>query len=173
MYSRIHTRLFAAVLITALTSTFAHTSDHSLMKPLSYQDWSKQLQTYSPSVVVVDMWAMWCVSCIKRFPEMVKLYQQYKGDNVVFVSMNLDDREDTESLEAANKFLRSMDAQFEHFRMDENLMIAFEKTNLISIPAVLIFDSQGNEKYRLTGDNPNKQFSEHDIELAIKALLAQ
>ena len=161
------------IVITTLTGPLAYASDHSLMKPLSYQQWTKQLQTYPPSIVVVDMWAMWCVSCIERFPEMVKLHQQYKDDNVVFISMNLDDREDTESLVAANKFLQSMNAQFEHYRMDENLMVAFEKTNLISIPAVLIFDDQGNEKYRLTGDNPNKQFSEHDIEQAIKALLAQ
>ena len=95
--------------------------------------------------------------------EMVKMHDQYNKDKVVFVSMNLDDREDLESLAAAEKFLMSMSAQFDHYRMNENLMRTFEKTNLIGIPAILIYDQKGKERYRLTGDNPNKQFTEHDI----------
>ena len=93
--------------------------------------------------------------------------------SVTFISMNLDDRNDIESLNAAEKFIQKMNAEFEHFRMDENLVIAFERINLISIPAVLIFNQEGSEAFRLTGDNPNKQFSENDIEQAIKQLLSQ
>ena len=85
--------------------------------------------------------------------------------------MNLDDREDTKSLKIADKFLQKMNANFDHYRMDENLLYAFEKIDLIGIPAVLIYDSKGNEQYRLTGDNPNKQFTEKDIEEAIINLL--
>ena len=119
------------------------------------------------------MWAMWCASCLERFPEMVKLQNTYKDHNVTFVSMNLDDREDEISLQDAENFLRDMNAQFDHFRMDENLISAFEKINLISIPAVLIYDKHGNERYRLTGDNPNQQFTENDIDAAIASLLEE
>ena len=85
--------------------------------------------------------------------------------------MNLDDRTDSDSLQAAEKFIASMNAQFDHFRMDENLMEAFSKIGLLSIPAVLIYNQDGKEQYRLSGDNPNNQFTEHDIEMAINALL--
>jgi thiol-disulfide isomerase/thioredoxin len=141
------------------------------MVPLNYQQFTDKLLSYIPNIVVVDMWAMWCVSCIERFPEMVKMHERYKNDNVVFVSMNLDDRTDFESLSAAESFLRSMNAHFDHYRMDENLMSAFEKTDLIGIPAVLIYGHDGKERYRLTGDNPNKQFTELDVEQAIITLL--
>ncbi len=66
-----------------------------------------------------------------------------------------------------------MNAQFDHYRMNKNLMTAFKKTNLISVSAVLIYDKNGKECYRLTGDNPNKRFTEHDIKLVTKTLLEQ
>ena len=102
---------------------------------------------------------------------MVRLHDEFKNQNVEFVSMNLDDRKDRKSLNAAEKFLKKMNANFDHYRMDENLLKAFEKIDLIGIPAVLIYDSKGKEQYRLTGDNPNKQFTEKDIEEALKKLL--
>ena len=141
------------------------------MTPVTYDEWETRRIQYQPKIVVVDMWATWCVSCIERFPEMVRLHEQYKDHNVQFVSMNLDDREDTQSIDVAEQFLKKMNAKFDHFRMDENLLVAFEKIDLIGIPAVLIYDENGNEKYRLSGDNPSKQFTDADVEAALLELL--
>ncbi len=171
MFNKLTKLAFASLVFQTLSYSTVIADDTALMQPLDYQQWTNKLQSYTPNIVVVDMWAMWCSSCIERFPEMVKLHNRYKGDNVVFVSMNLDDRDDLESISSADNFLHTMNAQFEHYRMNENLMAAFEKTHLISIPAVLIYGQDGKERYRLTGDNPNKQFTEHDVELAIKTLL--
>ena len=140
--------------------------------PLQYVEWLEQLNTYKPSIVVVDMWATWCASCLEEFPKIVELHKKYKDTGVQFVSMNLDDHNDQPSLKNAEKFLHKMHAEFDNFWMNENLMIAFEKLNLIGIPAVIIYDQNGNERYRLTGDDPNNQFSGKDIEKAIKELLA-
>lgn len=171
MFNRFIRLILPTLLLLAISVSNLNADNASLMKPIDYQQWIHKLESHLPSIVVVDMWAMWCVSCIERFPEMVKMHARYKNDNIVFASMNLDDRDDPESLSAANDFLRSMNAQFDHYRMDENLMVAFEKTNLIGIPAVLIYDREGKERYRLTGDNPNQQFSEDDVEQAIINLL--
>ena len=173
MFNKLTQSITATLVLLTICSTGTHADDTALMEPLNYQQWTDKLQSLKPSIVVVDMWAMWCVSCIERFPEMVKMHARYRNENVVFVSMNLDDRDDSESLGAADKFLRLMNTQFDHYRMDENLMSAFEKTDLIGIPTVLVYGQDGKERYRLTGDNPNKQFTEHDIEQAINTLLSQ
>ena len=170
-------RFFLAVFYVGTTfsissNSFAESAlSQEPMTVISYAEWENKRLQYLPKIVVVDMWAMWCVSCIERFPEMVKLHQKYKDQNIEFVSMNLDDREDKKSLELANQFLEKMNAKFDHYHMDENLLYAFEKIDLIGIPAVLIYDQKGNEQFRLTGDNPNKQFTEKDIEEAIIHLL--
>lgn len=172
-------KFFAVIAMLFLGNTLQITStaiadalpDEGQMILVNYAEWENRRLQYLPKIVVVDMWAMWCSSCIERFPEMVKLHDKYQNFNVEFVSMNLDDREDTMSLENANKFLEKMNANFDHYHMNENLLYSFEKINLVGIPAVLIYDSSGKEQYRLTGDNPNNQFTEKDIEDAIKNLL--
>ena len=158
-----------------ITSAFATTDDATpdiTFKPIRYVEWLEQLSNYKPDIVVVDMWATWCSSCLEEFPKIVNLHKKYNNSGVQFVSMNLDDHNDQPSLKNAKKFLQKMNAEFDNFWMDENLMIAFEKLNLIGIPAVIIYDRNGDERYRLTGDDPNNQYSGKDIEKAIKELLA-
>ena len=155
-------------------SSPAVTSDSSiLMEPLTFADWQTKLTSYEPDIVVVDMWATWCESCIERFPKMVELHKRFSDQGVRFVAMNLDSRDDKAALDMANRFLNQISANFENYAMDENLMQAFEMLDLMSIPAVLIYDRNGEERYRLTGDNPNNQFTDADVEAAILNLLAQ
>ncbi len=165
---------YCYILFIALFFVCAHASESASyheIKPIKYDAWINHLSTYKPNIVVVDMWAMWCSSCLERFPEMVVLHEKYLDRGVSFISMNLDDHNDQESIHAAENFISKMNAQFEHFRMDENLLAAFEKINLVSIPAVIIYDQDGTEQFRLSGDNPNNQFTKHDIEVAIQSLL--
>lgn len=143
------------------------------LKAIGFQEWDRQLASYKPSIVVVDMWAMWCTSCIKRFPKMVEMHEEYAPRGVEFVSLNLDNRDDTAAVQQAEQFLKEMNATFDNFHMDENLINAFEHFNLIGIPAVVIYDGEGKERYRLTGTNPNKQFTDKDIEAAVNELLAE
>ena len=81
-------------------------------------------------------------------------------------------RDDAESLTAARRFLATQNAPFDHYLMDERLDLAFEKLELLGIPAVVIYGRDGAEAARLTGDNPNDQFDEQDVENAIVSLLA-
>lgn len=161
--------LIIFVLITSGCSE--EVSDSITMQPLSVEQWYKKLNTYKHKIVVADLWASWCSNCIKRFPHMITLYEKYKNKNVIFVSLNLDDHEDTDSLRWAQKFLVKQNATFDNYHINENLMLAFKKLDLISIPVVLIYGRDGKERYRLTGNNPNNQFSEKDVEAGILTLL--
>jgi len=143
------------------------------LRPITYSDWTREISSYQPEILVVDAWATWCETCLERFPHMVELSQQYKNDGVQFVSLNLDDRNSAEDIELAQAFIEKMDANFPHYFMDENMMDAFDKLNFMSLPVVLIYDGQGKERFRLSGDNPNQQFTEEDVELSIQQLLKQ
>lgn len=147
--------------------------DAIAMRPVSYPQWLQQRKAYQGRILVVDMWATWCTSCIEGFPKMLELEKKYASRDVQIVSMNLDDRGDTQAIAAANRFLQSVGARFPNYHMDENLMQAFDKLDLIGIPAVVIYDVQGKQRYRLTGDNPYKQFTDRDIESAIQHLLSE
>jgi len=46
------------------------------------------------------------------------------------------------------------------------------KLDLLGIPAVFIYGPDGSLRYRLTGDDPNNQFTDADVDEAIEELLA-
>ncbi|GAB1269212.1 hypothetical protein NBRC116493_24650 [Aurantivibrio infirmus] len=176
---RFYAVFFALLFVLGLSSCDSNTinspneNQGPRLEAISFKQWEQQLSDYQSKIVVVDLWAMWCTSCIERFPQMVEMHDAYKQQNVQFVSLNLDDRDDTESVNRAGEFLVKVNAEFDNFHMNENLIDAFDRFKLIGIPAVLIYDGKGVERYRLTNDNPSKQFGEEDIESAIKTLLAE
>jgi cytochrome c biogenesis protein CcmG/thiol:disulfide interchange protein DsbE len=174
-FRRAGTLVTAVALALFLTAcdTATQSADPAEMKPVSFQQWEEQLESYRPSVVVVDLWAMWCTSCIKRFPKMVDMHDKYSQEGVQIVALNLDNRQDQAAVQQAQEFLREINATFDNYHMDENLIDAFERFKLVGIPAVIIYDGQGRERFRLTGDNPNDQFTDEDIENAINELLAE
>ena len=44
----------------------------------------------------IDFWATWCSPCIKEQPYLKKLEENYRGKNIEFVSISVDDKEDYE-----------------------------------------------------------------------------
>ncbi len=44
--------------------------------------------------VYVDVWATWCAPCKREIPYLKKLNDEYKGKDIVFVSMSIDKAED-------------------------------------------------------------------------------
>jgi thiol-disulfide isomerase/thioredoxin len=141
------------------------------LTPISFADWQEKLASWHGDVVVVDVWATWCLPCLERFPHMVGLSEQYGGEGVRFVSLSLDDRGDRAALDRARRFLIEQNAVFENYLMDEPITDGFGKLDLQSIPAVLIYDRDGRLAYRLTGDDPNNQFTMSDVEEAVRDLL--
>ena len=139
---------------------------------VNFAQWEQVLAAQKGNITVIDLWASWCAPCIERFPHMIKLHHTYADRGVQFISLNLDEAGDTESLQWALEFLRGQKAVFPNYHLAENMMEAFERLDILSVPVVLIHDPDGQEAYRLTGDNPNNQFDETDVESAVLTLLA-
>lgn len=132
------------------------------------QNFSKEKQS---KVLLVDLWATWCISCIEKFPETVEIYQRYRNQPVTFASLNFDQADDHEAIKSANRFLKKSGADFQHFTLTENMMTTFEELNLLGIPAIIFYGADGNELKRLTGDDPSNQFNKDDIEKTLQAFL--
>src|SRR5207247_6836115 len=48
-------------------------------------------------VVVLDVWATFCVPCKKEFPRLVKLHEQHTKDGLVCMSLSVDDQDDRQA----------------------------------------------------------------------------
>ncbi|MDA1190244.1 MAG: TlpA disulfide reductase family protein [Candidatus Poribacteria bacterium] len=42
-------------------------------------------------VVVIDVWATWCIPCVKEIPELVKFQEKHKEDKFTYLGISVDD----------------------------------------------------------------------------------
>lgn len=60
------------------------------------------LQKLRGKVVVLEFWATWCAPCISAFPHINKLVDDFKGKDVAFISISVDEAPD------ANRKIKSL-----------------------------------------------------------------
>ena len=138
------------------------------LKPIKYPALMKTIAAYKGKVVVLDIWADWCVPCKMAFPHHVQLHRKYGGDGLVCLSLSLDPAKGHES---ALAFLKKMKATFPNFRLDEEDSVWQDKFDLNGPPAVLIWDRQGKLVKKFDVNNPDVRWDHNDIEKLIKELL--
>ncbi|HLB31448.1 MAG TPA: redoxin family protein [Gammaproteobacteria bacterium] len=95
-------------------------------------------------VVVLNFWATWCPPCIKEFPDIIKLYDQYesKGLQVIAISMN-----EPDELEDIAEFLGKHNPRFPVYRAastEEEFYSEFEEQWWGEMPMTMIYDKAGN-----------------------------
>jgi thiol-disulfide isomerase/thioredoxin len=153
--------------------TVSTTAPMAELIAVTVEEWRREIAGMRGEIVVADLWATWCIPCIERFPHMVEMYREYRDRGVTFVSVCLDDPGDERAIDQARLFLAAQEATFPNYLITENTADAFEKLDLMTIPAVFIYGADGSRRFRLTADDPNNQFTDRDVENAIRELLAE
>lgn len=120
---------------------------------------SVQLSSYRGKVVLLDFWASWCGPCRVANKQLVKMYPSLHQKGVVFLSVSLDDNE--QSWRTAVKKDQLQWTQLIDLRA-WNSPVA-NAYDVLTIPATFLIDQEGNVVARnLSGDV---------LEKSIKALL--
>lgn len=137
------------------------------LRVVKFADVETDLKQKHGKVVVVDLWATWCVPCKKEFPGLVALHGKYSAQGVVCVSVSLDDADDKDKAKA---FLSKSGAAFTNYLIDDESKWK-EKWNVGAIPIVLVFGTDGKLAKRFDHSDPNKPFTYADVEAFVKTLL--
>lgn len=97
---------------------------------------------YKGKVLVVDVWAIWCSSCIKHLPDFVALSEKYKGKNVQFICVSIDRQK---NFPAWKKKLEELGLSvLDNYVADVEAGSSFEGDYCISgIPRYLVIDASG------------------------------
>ena len=137
-----------------------------------YDAMVKQIAAQKAKLTVVDVWATWCGPCKENFPHLVEMNTKYHDKGINFASVSVDDTSKPKQVADATEFLKGQNASFTNFLLDESMDDAFEKFDISAIPAVFMFNSDGEIIRRFTLDDPNNQFTYEQVETAVQEFLA-
>lgn len=51
------------------------------------------LNDFTGRLIVLDFWATWCIPCLEQMPYLEKIKEEYAGKGVLFITVNMDDKE--------------------------------------------------------------------------------
>lgn len=86
--------------------------------------------------VYIDMWASWCVPCVKEVPHLQKLEKELKNPDVVFVSISIDKKEDVWKAKMQELGLHG------HQLLDKENRL-YQALNPKGVPFFAIYDKEG------------------------------
>ncbi len=135
------------------------------LKVVKYGDLVDAVRAQKGKVVVVDVWATYCLPCKQEFHNLVELNRSEAGRGLVCMSVSVDA---AAKKEAALKFLQSQGAAFANFLLDEDSSLWTQRWGIETIPTVFVFDREGRRAGKFTGDD----FSYELVKDRVKALLA-
>jgi len=101
------------------------------------------------------------VPCKKEFPQLVKLHEKYANDDLVVISVSLDDPGDKDKKdnkvrqrkETVLEFLEQQKATFTNLILDESQEFWQAKFGFVGPPCVFVFNREGKWK-RFANDDP-------------------
>jgi len=109
-----------------------------------------QLSKLKGKVVMLDFWGTWCGPCVSELPQLVKLYEKYKGNpNVVFYSVDVN-----EQPPVIKKFMKEKGYSFNVLIADAtNTQKDYEVT---AVPTKFLIDKEGKIQFSHIGANPKE-----------------
>ncbi|MBL8798438.1 MAG: redoxin domain-containing protein [Planctomycetia bacterium] len=168
-------RLIAAgaLLLVALTGSGSGQQPAAApveLQVVKYGELCKAVRAQKGKVVVVDLWADWCIPCKMAFPHLVELHKRYAKDGLVCMSISLDEAKDKQKPLA---FLQKQNALFPNFLLDEEVSLWQEKFDINGPPAIFVFNRDNRRARKFDGNDPRIVYTHEDVEKLVKELLQQ
>ena len=101
---------------------------------------SISLADFKGSLVYVDVWATWCGPCKREIPHLLELEKDYHGQNIVFLSVSVDEDENYDAW--ATMLDEKEMGGVQLFASGWSKIAKDYKIN--GIPRFMLFDSEGN-----------------------------
>lgn len=107
--------------------------------PLSLAQWKGR-------VVLVNLWATWCLPCRKEMPELAELQERLGSEDFEVVAISLD----RQGAEVARPFLEEVGAEALKLYLDPTTGV-LAGFRAVGLPATMLIDRQGREIGRMFG----------------------
>jgi thiol-disulfide isomerase/thioredoxin len=147
----------------------AQSDDEVKLEIVKAKDFAKRLEAFRGKVVVLDVWAEFCLPCKKEFPHLVELHEKYAKKGVACISVSVDFLEDQDKTLA---FLKKHKATFTNYLFDEKQKVWQQHFNITGPPAVFVYDRDGKLAKHFDPDEGDG-YTYADVEKLVQKLLAK
>lgn len=106
----------------------------------------RSLKDWRGKVVVLNLWATWCIPCRKEMPGLDRLQAELGSDQFEVVAVSADKT----GIEGARKFLAQVKAERLAVYADPGIRIT-STLKAVGMPATILIDREGREIGRLVG----------------------
>ena len=167
---------------TGCTGSADSSGDSVSLEIKSWKETQALIAAQKGKVVVVDLWSTSCLPCMKEFPNLVALHKKYPADKITCISVScdyegLEDEPPESKKPSVIKFLNSTEATCTNLLLSDADIDVYESIGLAAIPAVYVYDTQGNLAKRFdndSGEYGDEGFTYKDhIEPLIEQLIEQ
>jgi thiol-disulfide isomerase/thioredoxin len=140
-FSAIANRISNPLVTLELMDSFeklGYTIEGSIAPPIKMEDRNGNmvsLETFKGKKIIVDVWATWCVPCLRQMPLLKELEHEMKDQNVVFVGICMGSKKE-DWLQKLDEF--GLD-NIQLFDAGNNFANAL---NINAVPHILIYDPQ-------------------------------
>jgi thiol-disulfide isomerase/thioredoxin len=123
------------------------------------------LSKWKGRVVLLNLWATWCVPCRKEMPDLAKLQTALGGPDFEVVALSLDRK----GLAASQAFLKDIGAAnlAAYAEPDGKPLTTLQA---LGLPATILIDRNGQEAGRILG---SVEWASPEAQAMVKALLAE
>jgi peroxiredoxin len=121
-----------------------------------------ELKDFKGKVIFLNFWATWCGPCKEEMPSMETLYQQFKENNFVFLTISVD----YEGIKTVKNFIERNLYTFPVL-LDPKCE-TLERFNVKGIPTTIIIDKKGKMIGRAIGP---RNWKNPEFILLLKMLL--
>lgn len=105
----------------------------------------KTLADFKGKPLLVNLWATWCVPCVKELPTLAKL-SAAEPDKLQVIAIS----QDMQGAKVVTPFLKDKGIAIHPYHDRDNaLMMALKEA---SLPVSILYDADGKEVWRISGD---------------------
>jgi len=130
-------------------AAFVFRKEPELLPEAKFQDASGKERTFADwrgKVVLLNLWATWCLPCRKEMPALDRLQKELGSDKFEVVAVGVDRK----GVEGARKFLQETRVEHLSLYVDPTARLTSE-LRAAGLPATLLIDGHGREIGRLLG----------------------
>ena len=138
-----------ATLSVGEMAKFVFRKEPEALPEISFQDGNGKARTladWKGKVVLLNLWATWCLPCRKEMPGLDRLQAELGSDKFEVVALSVD----RAGIEASKKFLDQIKVTKLGLYADPTTR-ASSALKVVGMPSTLLIDAQGREIGRLVG----------------------